>query len=181
MGLTRSEQMSRIRGRDTSPELLLRHALRALGLRYRVNYRTPAGRADVAFPGLRLAVQVDGCFWHGCPAHYVRPRGPARFWATKLRANVERDTRQMAAARNADWTIVRYWEHEVRANHEGVASTVARAVEAGGRLRLRSLWRVFRVDVIDAAGKRERRHSVDILRPTRTKVIERTRSTKKGW
>jgi DNA mismatch endonuclease (patch repair protein) len=126
MALTRGEQMSRIRGKNTFPEMRLRRALFSLGLRFRVHYRTPAGRADVAFPAARLAVEVDGCFWHGCPQHYVKPRSGAAFWAAKLRTNVRRDALQVRLLENAGWRICRFWEHEVATD----ALSVAREVEA---------------------------------------------------
>jgi DNA mismatch endonuclease Vsr len=78
--LTRSEIMSRIKGRDTSPELILRRLLFGNGWRYRVNFRTLAGKVDIAFPGMKVAVQIDGCFWHGCPWHGVMPRNNRSFW-----------------------------------------------------------------------------------------------------
>ncbi|HYO69174.1 MAG TPA: very short patch repair endonuclease, partial [Archangium sp.] len=87
MGLTRSEQMSRIRGKDTSPERLLRSALWRAGLRFRLQSRTPYGRPDVVFSKARVAVFIDGCFWHGCPDHYVRPRTRNDFWSSKLLEN----------------------------------------------------------------------------------------------
>lgn len=113
MSLTRSEQMSRIRGRHTTPERILRSALWADGLRYRLHVRTPVGRPDIVFPRQRLAVFVDGCFWHGCPTHYVRPRTREEFWSAKLRANVGRDRQQTAALEADGWRVLRFWEHEV--------------------------------------------------------------------
>jgi hypothetical protein len=87
----------------------------------------------------------------------------------------------MAVAKTAGWIIVRRWEHEVRAGPDEVASSVARIVASGRPVRPRSAWRVFQVEPVDTAGTRERRHEVDILRPSRTRVIERRRSTTKGW
>ena len=93
MALTRSQNMSRIRGSDTRPEMVVRRALWSRGHRYRAGYKTPGGKADVAFPGKKIAVFIDGCFWHGCPAHYVRPRSREDFWSAKLLENVQRDRR----------------------------------------------------------------------------------------
>src|SRR4051812_22667472 len=114
MPLTRSENMARIRAGDTQPEVQLRCALWKRGLRYRVNYRTPGGRADLALPGRKVAIFVDGCFWHGCPEHYVRPRSPSAFWERKLLENVSRDRRQTQQLLDAEWIPIRLWEHEVR-------------------------------------------------------------------
>src|SRR5215210_2700488 len=82
--------MSRIRGRNTGPELALRTALWQAGLRYRLRQRLP-GKPDIVFIGSRVAVFVDGCFWHACPAHATKPKGNAAFWSQKLAANVARD------------------------------------------------------------------------------------------
>ena len=113
MSLTRSQQMSRIRGKHTTPEKLLRSALWAAGMRYRLHARTPFGRPDIVFPRRKLAIFVDGCFWHGCPDHYVRPRSREEFWIGKLRQNIERDRRQTSALEAAGWRVLRVWEHDV--------------------------------------------------------------------
>lgn len=122
--LTRSEQMSRIRSRDTVPELLLRKAVWALGLRYRVCVRLP-GRPDIVFPRQKLVVFVDGCFWHGCPLHYVRPKSNTSYWSPKIEANIARDRRQEAALEEEGWHVLRLWEHEIEADPEGCARRVA--------------------------------------------------------
>ena len=108
----RSALMSRIRGSDTTPELLLRQRLWSDGLRYRLKYKVPAGRPDLVFPGARVVVFMDGCFWHGCPDHYVRPSSRSTFWAQKLAENVERDQRQTRELEAAGWRVIRIWEHE---------------------------------------------------------------------
>lgn len=85
------------------------------GLRYRVDYRLPLRglrrRADIAFPGPRVAVFVDGCFWHCCPEHGTRPANNAAWWAAKLDANVARDADTDRRLSDAGWTVVRVWEH----------------------------------------------------------------------
>src|SRR3954471_18689778 len=90
-----SERMARVARRDTAPELALRRELHRLGLRYRVDVAPAPSRsrrrADVVFSRQRIAVFVDGCFWHGCEEHGVRPRANAEYWRAKLRRNVERD------------------------------------------------------------------------------------------
>lgn len=104
------------RGRDTRPELAVRRAVHALGLRYRVNTRPdPSVRrtADLVFPRQQLAVFVDGCFWHGCPDHHRPATGEtAAFWADKIDGNKRRDADTDERLRNAGWTVVRLWEHE---------------------------------------------------------------------
>jgi DNA mismatch endonuclease (patch repair protein) len=88
--------MAKIRGRDTAPELLLCSALWRQGTRYRKNLRVLGIRPDIVFLKAKLAVFVDGCFWHDCPEHYVRPRSSNhQFWAATLATNTERDERQM--------------------------------------------------------------------------------------
>lgn len=103
------------RRRDTKPELLLRSRLWSLGLRYRVDHQVLPGlrrRADLAFIGPRVAVFVDGCFWHRCPEHGTAPRANREWWAAKLDRNVERDRDTDARLADADWLVVRIWEHD---------------------------------------------------------------------
>lgn len=109
----RSANMARIRGKDTGPEVALRQALWRSGLRYRLGMRIEGARPDLVFPGARLVVFVDGCFWHGCPLHYVRPRSREDFWALKLASNTDRDRRQTTLLRSRGWRVIRIWEHEL--------------------------------------------------------------------
>lgn len=111
----RSRNMAAVRGRDTAPEMQLRRALHSLGLRYRVDIAPLRGfrrRADIVFTRHRVAVMVDGCFWHGCPLHGSRPATNAAWWADKLDRNVRRDRETDEHLRSAGWTVVRVWEHE---------------------------------------------------------------------
>ena len=102
--------------RDTKPELAIRSLLHAAGLRYRVDFRVGTGRSaprpDIAFTRHRIAVFVDGCFWHKCPLHATAPKTNEAFWAAKLQRNSERDRENDAALRSLGWTVVRAWEHE---------------------------------------------------------------------
>ena len=104
------------RSRDTRPEVRLRSALHRRGLRFRKSYLVQTGSArvhvDVAFPSLKIAVFVDGCFWHRCPSHGVRPSVNQAYWPVKLQRNVERDVRVNDGLISAGWTVVRVWEHE---------------------------------------------------------------------
>jgi DNA mismatch endonuclease (patch repair protein) len=115
--------MSRNRGRDTKPEVSLRKACFALGLRYRLQANLP-GRPDFVFPKYRLAVFVDGCFWHGCPLHYQAPRTRAAFWSAKRKANATRDGAVAEALQDQGWQVLRVWEHEVRTDVGLAARTV---------------------------------------------------------
>ncbi len=107
--------MSNVRQRNTAPESAVRAALYALGLRYRVQVpvlQKPRRVADVAFLGPRVAVFVDGCFWHGCPLHATWPKKNAAFWRSKIEANQARDADTDARLRDAGWEVARLWAHE---------------------------------------------------------------------
>ncbi|MGD9485648.1 very short patch repair endonuclease [Streptomyces sp. TRM70308] len=108
-------RMSRQKSRDTRVELALRSALHAAGLRFRVHRRPVRGvrrEADVVFGPARVAVFVDGCFWHGCPEHATWPRRNAEFWRTKIEKNRARDADTDERLAGAGWLAVRVWEHE---------------------------------------------------------------------
>ena len=125
---TASVTMRANRGRDTGPELALRRALHARGLRYRVDHPLPFDRrrrADVLFTRAKVAVFVDGCFWHGCPEHGTTPRTNARFWSDKIGRNRARDADTTARLEAAGWVVLRFWEHD---DPDRAAADVARAV-----------------------------------------------------
>ncbi|AMY20935.1 MULTISPECIES: very short patch repair endonuclease [Nocardiaceae] len=125
-----SARLSKQRRRDTKPELALRRLLHAAGLRYRVDRAPLPGlrrRADVVFTRARVAVYVDGCFWHSCPVHATHPRNNAQWWADKLAGNVARDRDTDRRLEEAGWTVVRIWEHE---DPTAAAEKVVRAVRA---------------------------------------------------
>ena len=110
-----SLRMAKVRQHGTEPELALRRELYRGGLRYRVNLpvlEKPRRVADVAFPGLKIAVFVDGCFWHGCPMHATWPKQNAVFWRQKIEANRLRDAETNTKLREGGWTVLRIWEHE---------------------------------------------------------------------
>lgn len=110
-----SERMSRARREHTSPERALRSALHRRGLRFRVQRPLPFDRrrkADIAFPGARVAVFVDGCFWHSCPEHATFPKANEQFWREKLQRNCQRDAETDAGLEAVGWLAIRVWEHE---------------------------------------------------------------------
>lgn len=115
--------MSRIRGRNTSPEVIIRKMLWALGYRYRINHRLP-GKPDIVFTRQRLAVFIDGCFWHRCPMHYQAPTTRPEFWEAKIDGNVRRDREVNARLAKAGWSVLRIWEHEVRDDPERVLQII---------------------------------------------------------
>ena len=103
------------RSRDTKPELAVRRLLHAKGLRYRVNSRpVPSLRrtADVVFTRTRVAVFIDGCFWHGCPTHYRAPGSNVNYWSGKVSRNRSRDMETTRHLEAAGWTVLRFWAHE---------------------------------------------------------------------
>lgn len=103
------------KGRDTRPELALRSAVHALGLRYRVSVRPIEGlrrTADLVFPRLKVAVFLDGCFWHGCPEHHTRAATNTEYWANKVIQNQRRDRETDFRLSDEGWTVLRFWEHE---------------------------------------------------------------------
>lgn len=126
--------MSRIHGKDTDPEVRLRRELWAAGLRYRIHYKI-TGRPDIVFPRARVAIFVDGCFWHGCPVHSVRPKANSRFWATKLEGNIARDNKVNAELNTLGWKVIRIWEHDVYSNIEKAVNCVVRAVRGKSKRR----------------------------------------------
>jgi DNA mismatch endonuclease (patch repair protein) len=111
--MTRSENMSRIRSRNTGPEIELRQALWAAGCRYRLKSNLP-GQPDLVFSKARLAVFMDGCFWHGCPLHYSAPRTRQDYWKSKLRRNVLRDISVNNMLVSDSWRVLRIWQHELK-------------------------------------------------------------------
>lgn len=103
------------RSRDTGPELALRSVLHRRGLRFRVHQPAIVGlrcRPDLLFSRARVAVFVDGCFWHSCPIHATKPSANGEWWREKLAANVGRDRRHDAALQEEGWLSLRVWEHE---------------------------------------------------------------------
>jgi DNA mismatch endonuclease (patch repair protein) len=110
-----SARLSKQRRRDTKPEVALRRELHRRGLRYFVDRAPLKGmrrRADLVFPRRKVAVYVDGCFWHSCPVHATKPRNNAQWWADKLAANVARDRDTDTRLIEEGWRVVRIWEHE---------------------------------------------------------------------
>lgn len=103
------------KGRDTTPELQIRSLLHRAGLRFRVDHPLPFDRrrrADITFTRVHLFVFVDGCFWHGCPIHYVSPKTRASFWRTKLATNIARDLDSTTRLGESGATVLRFWEHD---------------------------------------------------------------------
>lgn len=122
----RSWLMARVRNTGTAPELELRRALRHNGVRgWRSHVRTPSGRPDLAFPAQRVAVYVDGAFWHGHPSKFRFGKSGA-FWDAKVRRNIARDRQERARLRRAGWSVLRVWDFEVLRAPERMAERIRR-------------------------------------------------------
>ena len=119
----RSRCMSKIRSAKTKPEMLLRQSLWREGLRFRVRSRLP-GRPDIIFTRAKLAVFVDGCFWHSCPVHGTAPKSNQSYWDVKLAGNRARDERVSAEIAKVGWHCLRIWEHEVKEDLAGAVRLV---------------------------------------------------------
>ncbi len=116
------------KSRDTLPEIAVRRAVHAMGMRFRVSARPIAElrrTADLVFRRSRVAVFIDGCFWHGCPAHHAPPKSNSEYWAQKIEGNRTRDVNTTELLRAAGWMVLRFWSHEEPLE---VAARIARAV-----------------------------------------------------
>ncbi|MGW6095162.1 very short patch repair endonuclease [Streptomyces sp. NPDC055157] len=125
-----SARMSRQARRDTTPEVAVRKLLHAAGYRYRINERVPGmsrRTIDIAFTRAKVAVMIDGCFWHGCPEHATQPKANSEWWRVKLDRNMARDVETTAHLTAAGWTVLRFWEHE---SAEDVANRIAATVRS---------------------------------------------------
>ena len=123
---TRSEMMSRVRGRDTGPELVIRRIAHRLGFRFRLHCKHLPGTPDIVFPRYRAVILVHGCFWHRHPGciHASSPKTRVQFWEDKFRETVSRDRRNEAALHNLGWRILIVWECETR-DAAAVASRIS--------------------------------------------------------
>ena len=116
----RSFNMSQIKGKDTKPEVTLRKQLRARGIRgYRIHYKLP-GKPDIVFLKKKIAIFVDGCFWHKCPLCFVKPKTRAKFWTKKIESNIKRDTTVKELLEKEGWIVLRIWEHEIKKTMDNV-------------------------------------------------------------
>lgn len=130
------------KARDTKPELAVRRALHARGFRYRVDMRPSTqgrSRADIVFTKQKIAIFIDGCFWHGCPIHATAPKTNADYWLPKLKRNVERDLEVTSALELLGWTVLRFWEHQAAGEVVDLveATLIARAARGRGESHVR--------------------------------------------
>ena len=130
-----SRRMAKVRQSGTDAEMALRREMYRCGLRYRVNFevlKRPRRVADIVFPSRRIAILVDGCFWHGCPEHATWPKRNQDFWRQKIEANRRRDSDTNVRLRSSGWTVLRFWGHE---SPSAAARTVSQAVNSSERIR----------------------------------------------
>ena len=125
----RSRCMSRIKSKNTKPEIRLRKALWKKGLRYRIHYNLP-GKPDIVFVSGRVAVFVDGCFWHGCPEHSTMPKTNPKFWENKIKGNIARDERVTRELFAKGWLVMRFWEHEIKSDLDGVVKSIRQSLDS---------------------------------------------------
>lgn len=130
----RSANMRRIGANNTSVELALRTALRQRGLSgYRLHPRDVVGKPDIAYTKWKVAVFVDGCFWHACPICYVRPSSNMEYWDEKRERNRRRDGEVTSELQREGWTVIRIWEHEVQGALDEQVKRISGALHAAGR------------------------------------------------
>ena len=120
----RSYNMSQIRGKNTWPEVKLRKLLWSEGVRgYRIHYNLP-GKPDIVFIKKKIAIFIDGCFWHKCPICFQEPETRKEFWMKKIQSNIERDRKVDEQLKNDGWTIIRIWEHEIKKEPENTVKKI---------------------------------------------------------
>jgi len=120
----RSKVMASIRGKNTRPEITIRKKLWTMGHRYRIHDKTVFGTPDISNKSKRIAVFIDGCFWHGCKRCYVEPKTNTKFWRDKISRNQERRKTVRRNLRKDGWKVMEFWEHDIRKNPELVTSKI---------------------------------------------------------
>ena len=120
----RKQNMSRIRGKNTGPEIKLRKKLWSQDVRgYRIHCNLP-GKPDIVFTKKKIAIFIDGCFWHKCPYCFQEPETRNEFWMKKIGTNVERDLKNTRQLQEDGWTVLRFWEHEIRKTPDNVVEKI---------------------------------------------------------
>ena len=120
----RKFNMSRIQGKNTGPEVKLRKLLYSKGIRgYRIHYKLP-GKPDIVFTKKKIAIFIDGCFWHKCPVCFQEPETRKEFWMKKIQSNIDRDKKVDEKLKNDGWTVIRIWEHEIRKEPENAVKKI---------------------------------------------------------
>ena len=125
---TRSRIMSCIRSKDTKPELKIRKMVWAAGKRYRIHDRSVFGTPDMTNKSKRVAVFIDGCFWHGCPKCYTEPKTNTKFWRDKISRNQERRKKVKTQLKKGNWKVLQFWEHQVNLNSGKVCQKITNSL-----------------------------------------------------
>jgi DNA mismatch endonuclease (patch repair protein) len=172
--MSRSDLMSRIRGKNTHPERTLRSLLWKAGLRYRLHLRIGKTTPDLVFPKHKLVVFVDGCFWHGCPKHYGCAHTNESFWDHKLIENNERDRVQTLQLEQSGWQVIRIWQHEILLEPDLIADAVLSIIALEGPCVIPQM-RVIKVDVLDRTLGLECHTLAELRNPSATGVKTGTR------
>ena len=125
----RKLNMSRIRSKNTEPEIKLRKLLWSQNIRgYRIHYNL-SGKPDIVFIEKKIAIFIDGCFWHKCPLNFQEPETRKEFWMKKINSNVERDGRTTKKLQEDGWTVLRFWEHEIRKKPEDIVKKILQTLQ----------------------------------------------------
>jgi DNA mismatch endonuclease, patch repair protein len=125
----RKLNMSRIKAKNTGPEIKLRKLLSAHDIRgYRIHYNLP-GKPDIVFTKKKIAIFIDGCFWHKCPVCFQEPETRKEFWMKKIQSNIDRDKKVNDQLKDDGWTVMRFWEHDVRKNPEVIVKKISEEIE----------------------------------------------------
>lgn len=128
----RKYNMSRIRGKDTGPELKLRKLLWSRGIKgYRIHHNL-SGKPDIVFTKKKIAIFIDGCFWHKCPVCFQEPETRKEFWMKKISSNVERDYKNTRQLQDDGWIVIRFWEHEIRKTPDNVVEKIIEYLQYSG-------------------------------------------------
>jgi DNA mismatch endonuclease (patch repair protein) len=125
----RKHNMSRIRGKNTGPEVKLRKLLWSQGIRgYRIHPNIP-GKPDIVFTKKKIVIFIDGCFWHKCPVCFQEPETRKEFWMKKIQSNVDRDKKVNEQLKSKGWTIIRIWEHDIRTKPDDAVKIIFGTLE----------------------------------------------------
>jgi DNA mismatch endonuclease, patch repair protein len=128
----RSRVMRSVKGKDTNLEIKVRSMLWRKGLRFRKNVAELMGKPDIVFPGKRLVVFLDSCFWHGCPQHLRRPSSNQEYWQKKIARNIQRDKDVTKYYLENGWTVLRIWEHELKQSFVSCLERIENKVKSIG-------------------------------------------------
>lgn len=134
----RRKNMQNIRSADTKIEVLIRSALHKKGFRFRKNAQNIIGKPDIVFPAKRVVVFLDSCFWHKCPYHYNIPLTNTSYWNPKLERNKKRAREVNSKLRKDGWTVLRFWEHQIKNNFDVVVEKISATIKNSLKRKINS-------------------------------------------